>query len=135
MTGRDAIVIGGFYETPNGRIARTHGWDGPGRQVSYTLDDGAGPRTAAESEVLSGWARRPDLADFPAARDPLLPPVFDLLWDVKRRSALVALLADGEHEAEVRRLMAENGLVLTTDEEDRVESLRADAANDAAMGM
>lgn len=121
------IVIGAFYEMPDGTVARTHGWDGTRRTVAYALDDGAGARSAAAAEVEGSWRRRPDLSDFPNARDPRLPFVFDLRWDAKRRSDLVALLA-GEDAEEVSVAMAENGITLTPDEDEAVAAARDYAA-------
>jgi hypothetical protein len=121
------IVIGAYYEMPDGTVARTHGWDGAARTVAYALDDDAGPRTAAAADVEGSWRRRPDLSDFPDARDPSLPFVFDLHWDAKRRSDLVALLA-GDAAEEVAAAMARNGIALTPAEEEAVAAARDNAA-------
>lgn len=128
MTDKADIVIGAYYERPDGSVARTCGWDGQARLVSYVLDDGAGPAKAQEAEVAAGWRRRPDLDDFPNARDPVLPHVFDLFWDAKTRSSLPALLADPETAEEVRETMEGYGIVLTDAERERVEEMTAEMA-------
>ncbi len=122
-----AIVIGGFYQMPNGIVAKTYGWNGERRTVAYFLDGDEGYGSVAADELESSWRRRPDLRDFPNAKDPALPYVFDLNWDAKRRSDLVPLLA-GEDADEVRAAMAGNGIVLSADEEDAVEAARDYAA-------
>jgi len=111
------IVIGSFYEDPDGRIARTFGWDGATRTVSYYYDDGKGGRTIGEADFAS-WKRRADLGDFPDARDPRLPYVFDLFWDVKHLSEIPALLANEEERAEVLEKMREHGIPLPEGMED-----------------
>jgi hypothetical protein len=40
------------------------------------------------------WKHRRDLTDFPNAKDPLLPYVFDLFWDIKHLSELKRALAN-----------------------------------------
>lgn len=114
--GGDGVVIGAFYELPDGRIAKTYGWSGAGRIVSYAFDDDFGGRSISEGEC-SAWKARPDLRDFPNARDPRLPYAFDLHWDIKHHSQLVEALADGGMEVELRRAMAEHGVRLTAEEE------------------
>jgi len=74
------FVIGAFYELPTGQIAHTIGWSGPTARLSYHFDDGGGPRQIAAA-ACTAWIHHPDLHDFPNARDPRLPYVFDLLWD------------------------------------------------------
>lgn len=128
------IVIGGFYEMPDGTVAKTYGWDGKGRTVAYFLDGDAGYGSVAADELESSWRRRPDLRDFPDAKDPALPYVFDLNWDAKRRSDLVPLLA-GQDAEDVRTAMAVNGIVLSPDEEEAVEAAISYAAFASAAGL
>lgn len=118
------IVIGLYCEAPDGQIARTFGWGGASGMISYYFDDDRGGRTVHVDEFRASWRMRPDLADFPEARDPILPYTFDLFWDAKRRSDLVTLLADGTEEDEVRKAMEDHGIVLTETETDRIEELR-----------
>jgi len=113
------IVIGSFYEDPDGRIARTFGWDGSTRTVSYHYDDGKGGRAVSEADFAS-WKRRADLRDFPNARDPRLPYVFDLFWDVKHLSELPELLANDEERDAVLEKMREHGIPLPEGMEEMV---------------
>lgn len=107
----DNIVVGQFYELPDGKIARLFGANGPSQTVRYYFDDAQGERTAHASEI-SQWVRRPDLADFPNARDPRLPYVFDLFWDLKYLSCLREELEGHSDEAEIRAKMAEHNIKL-----------------------
>nr|WP_250807790.1 hypothetical protein [Neorhizobium tomejilense] len=93
----EVMRLGGFHEMPDGSISRSTGWNGDDRTVLFYLDDGAGTRTATEDEFWS-WKPRPDLSDFPNARDPLLPYRFDLFWDIKTLSQLKFVIEEGEHE-------------------------------------
>ena len=91
--------------------------------MRYHFDDGRGGRAVAEGE-FSAWTTRPDLADFPDARDPRPPYVFDLFWDAKHRSQLNDLLMrapDGQAR-EIRAAMAEHGIVLDDPETSDIES-------------
>jgi len=112
----EGIVVGAFYELPDGRIAKTYGWSGSGRIVSYAFDDDFGGRSLSEADC-SSWKARPDLRDFPNARDPRLPYAFDLQWDIQHHSQLVKALANGGLEVALRRAMAEHGVHLTAEEE------------------
>lgn len=107
----DNIVIGLLYQLPDGQIARLFGANGPTQQVRYYFDDGQGERTAHVSEI-SGWVPRRDLADFPNARDPRLPYVFDLLWDLKYLSCLREELEGHRDESKIRKKMAEHNIQL-----------------------
>lgn len=106
-------VIGILYETPSGEIVRTFGWDGRTREVRYYFDDGAGGRTASEAE-FDTWKPRPDLEDFPNARDPRLPAIFDLVWDLKYQSELPQALEDASEEdaRHMRTLLDRFGIVI-----------------------
>lgn len=87
------VVVGAHYELPDGRIVRTFGYNGIKKTLSYYFDDGKGGRTVT-LDVFNTWKIRRDLKDFPNARDPLLPYVFDLLWDIKYTSDLKQELHD-----------------------------------------
>lgn len=108
------ICVGIHHELPNGKIVRTHGV-GRGKVQWHDNDGNVGSATYQEYMT---WIHRPDLKDFPNAKDPLLPYVFDLYWDIKRLSELKRLLANpyfedlaelkskiGEYE-EVQKMLA-----------------------------
>lgn len=90
------MKIGIFYELPCGRIANTYGFDGTGKRVHYYFDDGKGSHTA-DLNAFNTWKARPDLKDFPEARDPRLPIEFDLFWDIKYQSDLKRAI-DNSHD-------------------------------------
>jgi hypothetical protein len=98
------IRIGAFYELTDGRICRTSGWNGKLREVRYDLDDGEGTQSV-EIGATTAWAYRPDLDDFPNARDPILPFGFDLHWGLKVRSQLIYEIESGDHE-DIEEIMA-----------------------------
>jgi hypothetical protein len=106
------IIIGSFYELPDGSICRTSGWDGRLGEVRYDLDDGEAPRFIDAAETAA-WMPRPDLADFPNARDPILPYGFDLHWGLKVRSQLLGEIESGDHEDidEILALAEQHGLL------------------------
>lgn len=133
MPQETPLVIGIFYEAPDGRIAKSYGWEGKAGLVSAYFDDDAGSFTVAEKEFRTDWKPRPDLGDFPNARDPRLPYVFDLFWDIKRRSELLVMLASGEDHEEVTQTMGRHGVVLSEAEVAKVAELQAALANDAAI--
>lgn len=104
-----SIVIGAFYELPDGRIARTYGWGGKTEMVSFYFDNDK-PRVPVHVSETVDWKIRRDLSDFPNARDPLLPYSFDLHWDIKHRSELLQVLGDGDHDDidEIRAMVREH---------------------------
>lgn len=105
-------TIGIHYELPDGRIAYTYGWSGKENLVSYYFDDGNGGRTVSIDEFQT-WKPRRDLGDFPNARDPRLPYVFDLFWDIKYMSQLKRELSWGHRdEKEIREIMRDHNIVL-----------------------
>jgi len=89
----DHIVVGAYYELPDGKVAYIYGYHGLKRAVSYYFDDDHGGRSTSFEKVKS-WKRRDELKDFPNARDPKLPYVFDLLWDIKHESELKELISE-----------------------------------------
>lgn len=112
MTSVLEIVIGVMYEAPDGRIARTFGWSGKTGLVRYYFDDGEGGRDIPKTEFRA-WKRREDLNDFPNARDPRLPYVFDLFWDIKYLSDLQNALNGGHwDEVTIRAKMVEHDIQL-----------------------
>lgn len=106
------IVIGIHYELPDGRIVYTYGFNDVEKTVQYYFDDDKGGRTANYAE-LNKWKPRRDLKDFPNAKDPRLPYVFDLFWDIKYMSQLKNELARGhKDENEIKEKMREHNIVL-----------------------
>jgi hypothetical protein len=105
-------VVGILYELPDGRIANTYGFsknwlqeDGTrSTAILYYFDDGRGGRRATNEEFQT-WKPRRDLYDFPNARDPKLPYEFDLLWDFKYASQLVANVVGHPDEIAIRDSM------------------------------
>ena len=105
-------VVGIFYELPDGRIADTYGFDGLKKTVSYYFDDDSGPQTPVTFEEFDKWIPRRDLKDFPNARDPRLPYVFDLYWDIKHLSGLRREISGHPDEKFIRRAAVEYGISL-----------------------
>lgn len=104
-------IIGIHYELPNGKIARTYGWNGVDKTVRYYFDDGKGARTATQAE-FDTWKPRRDLEDFPNARDPKLPYVFDLLWDIKYMSELRRELVDHDDRDAIMEQIRQHNIEL-----------------------
>ena len=132
-TSNQIVRIGIHYELPDGRIAMTTGWGGGNLQ--YCLDDDKGMRSIVEKDFMA-WKPRPDLKDFPNARDPRLPHSFDLLWDIKTRSQLVEHLkhCDADDEREVRNAMTEHRVVLTPEEATEIDRCRYVGDEDDDLG-
>ena len=105
------ITVGIFYELPDGRIAYTYGYDGLKKTVSYYFDDDTA-QDGVSFEKIATWTPRRDLKDFPNARDPRLPYVFDLYWDIKHLSELRREVSGHEDEKFIRRAMIENNIKL-----------------------
>lgn len=104
-------TIGIHYELPDGRIAYTFGWNGIENTIQYRFDDDEGTRLVSKEE-FDTWKPRRDLLDFPNARDPRLPYVFDLFWDIKYLSQLKSELHWHEDEEAIRKMMSDNGITL-----------------------
>jgi hypothetical protein len=85
LTCDTPIFIGIHHERPDGTIVRSYGVT---RSNSVAWYDNEGTYGRASHAEYATWKPRPDLADFPNARDPLLPYVFDLYWDIKYLSEL-----------------------------------------------
>lgn len=105
--------VGAHYELSDGRLVRTFSCNGRAdpKTVGYYFDDGEGGREALLSETAT-WKLRDDLHDFPNARDPILPYVFDLFWDIKYRSQLVRQVNGHDDEADIREQMAKHDIRL-----------------------
>ena len=84
------ITIGVFYEMSDGSIVKTTGWDGRVEEIISFYREGQDNETILKSETKD-WKRRLDLKDFPNAKDPRLPYVFDLFWDLKYTSEIIEL--------------------------------------------
>jgi hypothetical protein len=87
VQGEGAVVIGGFYQTPEGRIAEVLSRERLYGFLIYSYDDDLGPHVVSADE-LATWTYRPELTDFPHARDPKLPSEFVQQWGIKHRSEL-----------------------------------------------
>jgi len=86
-------TIGIFYELPNKKIAHVTGWNGPSRKIRYYFEGDNKIRSTSEDKWFT-WKPRRDLRDFPNAKDPRLPYVFDLFWDLKYKSQLYNAISD-----------------------------------------
>jgi len=109
MTNKINIVIGTLYELPDGRVVRTYRSNGITGEIGYYFDDDTGSHTIKEKEC-GGWKERRDIRDFPNARDPRLPYVFDLLWDIKYMSQLKQELDGHDDEEDIREEMLKNNI-------------------------
>jgi len=98
------VIVGMFYETPEGKIVRTSGWDGRTNSIIYQLDVGDIEYTASVDDY-NKWSKREDLKDFPNNPDPILPYVFELFWDMRCISDLKTDLLGHEYEEEIRECM------------------------------
>lgn len=103
------IVIGAYYELPDGRIARTIGYNGVDKVISFATDP---PYKRGEclASTCKNWKKRDDLRDFPNASDPRLPYEFDLNYDIKTMRQLCYELSgegscDSEEIEELRELI------------------------------
>lgn len=100
------VILGAYYELPDGRIAITYSGDNRDKTVQYYFDDDEPPMTTSMDIVSSKWKLRRDLRDFPNARDPKLPYDFDLWWDIKTISKLRREIVGHKDEAHMRELAA-----------------------------
>ena len=111
-------TIGIHYEMPDGVIAFVTGWDSRKKLVTYHCDAENSGGTIPEEEWHT-WKPREDLRDFPNARDPRLPYVFDLNWDIKHMSQLALELIDGDDVTAIRAMMREHDIVVPGDDAPR----------------
>lgn len=85
-----SIRLGSYYETDTGEIVYVFGVrDGT---VMYRYEDDTDTPEVTLDDVNERW-KLTDLRDFPNARDPRVPYVFDLFWDIKYLSELKHELA------------------------------------------
>ena len=83
------LVAGNYYELPNKTIAYAYGFSGKDAlHVMYFCDEDGNSWKQSQCYVLKFYKHRPDLQDWPNAKDPKLPYEFDLHWDIKRVSQL-----------------------------------------------
>lgn len=102
-------TIGIFYELPDGSIVKAYGWNGGTNTVHYYMSDLVG--RSVEESVWATWKPRRDLVDFANVNNPLLPQIFDLLWNLKRWTDLATALSAGHHdEISLREAMSNNDL-------------------------
>lgn len=106
------MITGVFYELPTGEIVKTTGWNGVTGEISFYNE--IRHDTILESKTRD-WILRDDLKDFPNAKDPRLPYVFDLFWDIKYTSEITALFEGDswwlEHDVDdIVEKLKENGL-------------------------
>jgi hypothetical protein len=119
MSKDTQIIVGAFYELPDGTIAFVYGYSADKDKASakisyYTLKYGSirsYKDTSFAKTVL--WKKRPDLKDFPNSKDPKLPYEFDLHYDIKYLSDLKRELLGHPEEKQLRKLMAVHNVVLT----------------------
>ena len=76
--------------------------------VSLYYEDGSTIRLD-ENEILK-WNERKDLKDFPNSKDPVLPYVFDLFFDLKRISDLKEFIHERGETDDIKELMLENNI-------------------------
>jgi hypothetical protein len=84
-----AVRIGVYHERPDGEIVYAYACTG-GNTVMYWMSNYSEDGTANLAEYVT-WKVRRDLKDWPNSTDPVLPYVFDLLYDIKRISQLESL--------------------------------------------
>lgn len=128
------VVIGAFYELPDGRITRILGSSNVTGLVRHYFDDGLGGREIPVDET-AGWLYQEGMEDFPNARDPRLPYVFDLVWDLKYMSDLRAELVGHDDEDEIRETMANLGIVLADEEQGQAEPALLEGSATASLAF
>lgn len=104
------IYVGSFFELKDGRLVKTYGANGTSKTVQF-YDNDRTYGSASYSEYAQ-WKRRPDLKDFPNARDPKLPYEFDLHYDVKYMSDLKRELGDADMRGVLMDLMKKHGITI-----------------------
>lgn len=94
------LVVGGYYRNKlDDRIAYITG-AGPSGVIGR--EEGGPDKSLGDSKAFhQGWALT-ELRDFPNAKDPRLPYVFDLFWDLKYTSDLQRELKKPDCDQEIR---------------------------------
>lgn len=104
-------TIGIFYELPDGRIAKTYGWNGSTNTISYYFGDDEVGRSTTIDDWLT-WQPRRDLVDFDVSRDIRLPFEFDLIWGLKNWSDLKRAIEEGHPEIlDIKDAMEKNEII------------------------
>jgi len=109
-------TVGIFYETLNGEIVYVSGFEDYGKIIIYYFDDDKGIRKT-DDDTFQTWKARRDLKDFPNAKDPRLPYVFDLWWDIKHLSQLRFIINNKYNDEcydinRIKELMVEHNIKL-----------------------
>ena len=103
-----SIRLGSYYATDTGEIVYAYGVrEG---KVMYRYEDDTDTPEVTIDDVNERW-KLTDLRDFPNARDPRLPYVFDLFWDIKYLSELKHELAKEDCEETLWEKAIEHGYV------------------------
>lgn len=89
------IVVNGYYQNlENGEIVKVNRYkDG---EIEFYNDDIK--NTKKQSYFLQMYEYKPEINDFPNAKDPKLPYVFDLNYDIKYTSDLIRTLKYDKYE-------------------------------------
>ena len=103
-----SIRLGAYYATENGSIVYVYGISEG--KVMYRYEDDTDTPEVTLDDVNERW-KLTDLRDFPNARDPRVPYVFDLFWDIKYLSELKRELAKPDCEETLWEKAIEHGYV------------------------
>jgi hypothetical protein len=126
------IILGGFYELGDGRIVRIYEWDKENRMISYAFVDGI-IDSMKDRVLIERWKIRFDLKDFPGSKDPSLPYLFFLKWQIHRRSELISLIIEQQCYYQIDytllETMVENNIVLTKEENSFIKKESGSPAN------
>lgn len=121
-----SIRLGSYYETDTGEIVYVFGVS-DGKLMYFYDDDRVHTPEVTVDHLHKHW-KLTDLRDFPSARDPRLPYVFDLFWDIKYLSELKRELAKPDCEGALWEKAIEHGYATEADKPKyppKAEDLRA----------
>ena len=102
-----SVHINRFFKKPTGAIIKTYIFS-DGRVGYYDNDKCCGDVSIEEYKT---WELL-DIADFPNARDPKLPYVFDLRWDLKYMSDLSREINYHPEKVEILNMMKKYNIKL-----------------------
>lgn len=102
----NGVTLGAYYEDPNGKIAYSYMWNTKQLTLRYEDDTVV---NITENEI-GEWKERRDLLDYPNSKDPILPYVFDLLFDLKRMSDLRTYLKRYAKNDNLEEIMKNNNI-------------------------
>ena len=108
-----SIRLGSYYETDTGEIVYVFGVR-DGKLMYFYEDDRVHTPEVTVDHLHKHW-KLTDLRDFPNARDPRVPYVFDLFWDIKYLSELKHELAKEDCEETLWEKAIEHGYVSEAD--------------------